>query len=600
MGKTQQKPWPHGLFVIILIAVTWLSYTNSFDASFQFDDLPSIVHNEEITSLDHYSKVAVWTDILGRPFSYFTFALGYAQSGMDPQTFHRTNLLVHCINGVLVYFIALFLIGKVTKSNNQMTSRLGACFIAGVFMLQPVQTGAVTYIIQRMTELGTLFYLLGTLIYCWQRPRWSSLAFGKRIVFIASLFFCLVMGVLSKQHAASLPIMLFALELFLFDPKAWKKPFGIITLGLSGIGLIVLFMDMIPTDSDLSPLQYFASEQGVLLRYWKLFFLPTDLTAYYRYPNFESLLQLIPLLYLLANAAIIGLALVFRKTFPFIAFGVIWIYIALSIESSFLPIKDLIFEHRMYLPMLGFGFILWGIGIALHNYIPKRLLQLSAVLLLGIYSYSTYKRNKVWQNAFTLWTDTTAKAPNNGHAWAALAGYYDKKQDLANSMKYLHKAMDAEPVFEAAYNLGNSYAQLQQWKKSKQFYEQAIALNPKYAMAWNNLGNIYTRLGKRREALTYYDTAVQLAPDYADAHYNLALTSLKVGDIDVAERHFEIMLELKPNFKGALFNLSRVYIRRRKYNGAIVTLNKLLAIAPNDKRAYDLRKLAYEQKNSSQ
>jgi len=394
--------------------------------------------------------------------------------------------------------------------------------------------------------------------------------------------------------------MLFALELFLFDAKAWKNPFGISTIGLSVLGLIILFLDLVPTDSDLTPLQYFASEQGVLLRYWKLFFLPTDLTAYYRYPIYESLFQLTPLLYLLVNMAIIGLSLAFRKTFPLIAWGIIWVYIALSVESSFLPIKDLIFEHRMYLPMLGFGFILWGIGIVLHKYIPKRMLQLGAVMLIGSYCYGTYQRNEVWQNAFTLWTDTTAKAPNNAHAWAALAGYYDKKKDLANSMKYLHKAMDAEPVFEAAYNLGNSYAQLNKWKKSQHYYEQAIALNPDYAMAWNNLGNIYTRLGKRREALTYYDTAVQLAPTYADAHYNLALTSLKVGDIDVAERHFEIMLELKPNFKGALFNLSRVYIRRKKYDDAILTLNKLLAIAPNDKRAYELRSLAFEQKNSSQ
>ena len=249
--------------------------------------------------------------------------------------------------------------------------------------------------------------------------------------------------------------------------------------------------------------EYLLTQFRVVITYLRLLLLPVHQSVDYTYPLYHSLTQppvMLSLLGLLAllSTALVALRISFTAGNPrgscldlrLFSFGIFWFFLTLSVESSLIPIEDLIFEHRTYLPSFG-AFL--AASVVIHNLITgfchqeRRAGQVQRAFLIAmgmILMIMTYKRNMVWQNSFTLWSDVVAKFPKNARAWNNLGEYHLKQLAPAHAIPYFQKAVDADPRdYPAWYNLGLALCQLGDWPRGLQMYNKALEINPNFTLA---------------------------------------------------------------------------------------------------------------------
>jgi tetratricopeptide (TPR) repeat protein len=254
-----------------------------------------------------------------------------------------------------------------------------------------------------------------------------------------------------------------------------------------------------------------------------------------------------------------------------ISFGIFWFFITLSVESSFIPIRDVIFEYRVYLPSVGATMaVAAGAAIALHRLRDRRLMVAATALIVIVplvLTAAAYRRNAVWQSYVTLWEDVVRKAPGNvrGH-----------------------------------YNTGVAYEDRGLMDKAIERYRSAIRLKPSggpyIPEAHNGLGNAYAAQGLHKEAIEHFRAAIALAPGYAAAHYNLGCLYGSIGQLEKAEEHLRAAIKLQPDYSHAYNNLGNVYFLSGKYDEAIKHFQFALK---NNQENYEARYnlgLAYREK----
>ena len=365
--------------ILLIVILPTIIYSNTFDATFHFDDKPSIVENYAIHRFDLkeiFSKAS-------RPVLEVTFALNYYFGKLNVFGYHLVNLMLHIANGIMLYFLLLWTINPIkpgnpinqTNSINKINYRV-PLYASLIFVSHPIQTQAVTYIVNRSSVLATTFYLLTILFFMKafrganSSPvtRHSPLYLGG--AFVAS---CLAMG--TKQIAATLPVMLLIYDFYFIsdgDLKRlkhhWKAHLLIFStlaivfyLSFGGLKTFVSFDYAkgipMPQEKPITSFDYFLTQLHVIPYYIKLLFIPTNLNLDYDWPitriiDFTTVLFFV----LLASLFILGLFL-FRKA-RLVSFGIIWFFVTLSVTSSFIVIFDVIFEHRLYLPSIGFAIVI--------------------------------------------------------------------------------------------------------------------------------------------------------------------------------------------------------------------------------------------------
>jgi tetratricopeptide (TPR) repeat protein len=193
-------------------------------------------------------------------------------------------------------------------------------------------------------------------------------------------------------------------------------------------------------------------------------------------------------------------------------------------ESSVIPIKDVIFEHRLYLPTVGFGIFL---ASAIYYIFENKLVK-TAIIILSIagvlYSALTYNRNFIWKDKFTLWDDAVGKSPNKARPIYGRGTVYRDRGDLDQAISDCNKAIELDPECAEAYNSrGIAYVKKDNIDQAIADYNKAIALVPEYAEAYNNRGAPYLKKGNFDQALADCNKAIELNPRYASAYYNRAL-----------------------------------------------------------------------------
>jgi hypothetical protein len=364
------------VLAVLILAV----YSNTFTASFHFDDDAAIAENPGI-------KRVSWDTVNGllrsnRPIVNLSLMLNYALGGMNVVGWHIFNTALHIANSWFVYLLFLWTLtapGLKQRFADPVASRM-AFFGALLFAVHPIQTESVTYIISR-TELLASFFYLGTFLFFIRGTRTGSFWYYVA-AFISSL--C-AMG--SKEWAVTLPAMLLLYDyLFIAGGELktlagrWKAhllmmlPWGLLAYiyvtyiaGSTSAGF------SISGQKGITPWTYLLTSFNVIWTYIRLLFLPINQNLDYDYPVAKTLLELPTLLSFLGHLAVTGTAfwLYKKKGQALIPFGIAWFYITLSPTQSFVPILDVIFEHRIYLPSIGFflAFItgyelcfLWWVG----------------------------------------------------------------------------------------------------------------------------------------------------------------------------------------------------------------------------------------------
>lgn len=352
----------HALAILLISISGLLVYSNSFDCSFHFDDIRAIVENYAVHRFDLRE---IFTTSY-RPILDVTLAINYALGGLNVFGYHLVNLALHIANGIMIYFILFWTanLPSVRDIYQRRAYRI-ALYASLLFIVHPIQTQAVTYIISRSEVLAATFYLLTLLLII------KAFQVGKKAPYLIGALISSCLGMGTKQIVATLPLTLVIYDLYFLSNGDWKilkSHYKIHLAMFSTLGVVIYLNTFnlekfvsfdyakgvpMPLDQPITSFQYFLTQIHVIPYYIKLLFFPVSLNLDYDWPIVRSVDGLTVLFFLFLVALIvIGIAM-FRKSRLF-SFSIIWFFLTLSVTSSFIVIYDPIFEHRLYLPSVGF------------------------------------------------------------------------------------------------------------------------------------------------------------------------------------------------------------------------------------------------------
>ncbi|MBI5232883.1 MAG: tetratricopeptide repeat protein [Deltaproteobacteria bacterium] len=533
---------------LTLVLIGILIYSNTLGGPFVLDDLLNIRDNPSIKDLKNF------LDTSGtRYVAYLSFALNYSLGGLNPFTYHTANLLIHITNSLLVYLLVLALFetepAQISNLSQQRTAIM-AGITASIFLVHPLNTQAVSYITQRFTSLATFFYLLSLVLYLKARLK------GSRLFYMLSVASAL-MAFKTKEISFTLPVIIMLLDIvFVRGETRVKKralmiapyilasliiPFELILpeLGIYSLGdktAEFLRQSQITDLGTISAYEYLLTQLTVIPLYIKLFFAPTGLHFDYHYPVIEGIgARLIAYCVLLVLMLGTGIWLLFyslrKKEFllTLASAGILWFFITASIESSIIPLKDVISEHRTYLPNVGLSLstvmLIFHLASRIQNRDIYPAVYVVFIFALSALSFASYQRNTVWSDDLRLYLDEVEK---NTH--------------------------EAPP-----YNyLGIAYLDRGLLNEASAAFKDAVRIDPGLASARKNLGLVLSALGETDAAIEEFKKLSELKPGYAGAHYNLGLMYDRKGWFEEAKKEFKETLRLNPKNKEAAAWLEKI------------------------------------------
>jgi len=268
-----------------------------------------------------------------------------------------------------------------------------------------------------------------------------------------------------------------------------------------------------------TPINYLFTEFSVIVKYIQLLFLPINQNLDYDFPVSDSFFEIRTLLCFLLIISLLILAVFFFKKYRIISFGILWFFLTLMIESSFIPLADVIFEHRTYLPSVGFFLIITsGIYVLLWKKYKYVAISIFAIIVVSN-AVLTFERNRVWKDDLSLWSDVVSKSPGKAQSVNNRGMAYNSLGQRDNAIADFTKAIELSQGYADAYtNRGNIYATNEQWGKAIADYTSAIAINPKDAEAYNNRGNVYVNIEQWQKAIADYSKTIELNPDYTNSY----------------------------------------------------------------------------------
>ncbi|MDH4161421.1 MAG: tetratricopeptide repeat protein [Nitrospirota bacterium] len=622
----------HRLALVMLFMVIGLALYGQviLHGEFLFDDFEYIVNNPMIA--DVLSRGSMSDP---RYVGYLSFSLNHAVAGEDPVGFHLFNVLVHIANSLLVFAVAgqLFNILSGFAVPTRMT-RQAAFLAALLFLVHPVQTQAVSYITQRFTSLATFFYLLTTWLYLSARIRLERYeGSGRAHAFYALSVLSAVLAMKTKEIAFTIPFMLLLFEALVLNPSKLHHRKRFLYLAPFAAACLIIPLSLLGPDLGISRpddgiaevtraaklhdltsypvLPYFFTQIRVVVVYIRTLLLPVGLRAVYDLPisyTFWDARVIASCMLLLTLAG--GAFFLWRKgsaagkggesslAARMIALGIFWFFIALSVESSVIPIKDIIFEHRIYLPSVGFLMA----GATLLSHMSERLLRSrgrlltvgAPVVLLAVpLATGTYVRNEVWTDELKLWQDVVQKSPakaigynNRGVSYAKRGAFESALEDLTKAISFYPKNINERAKWENAdlnaenlarvlssrgdvnIALGNYEQAREDFRKAKQLasmpvdvdsllrladgyakrgaykhaieeYNKILQWNPEHIESLNDRANAYSYLGRYDEAVNDFTRIIALDPDFILAYHNRGIALSWTGKSERAIRDFE-------------------------------------------------------------
>ena len=576
---------------------TVAAFSSSFAGAFVFDDDPAIVQNRTIRQLWPIWKPlcppSSGVTVNGRPLLNLSLAINYAVSGYQIWSYHATNLAIHLLAALLLFGIV-----RRTLVLPTMRDRWGAAaipvalVIALLWAVHPLQTESVTYIIQRAESLVGLFYLLT--LYCFIRgegadipyitkssPNGSQTACGfATFWYFASVSACLL-GMASKEVMVSAPLVV-----LLYDRtfcagsfrEAWRRRHGFY-LALAGawlvLGWLLIRAGNLRSTADLEPRQftwwsYLLTQPGVIVHYLRLVAWPSPLCLEYGWPPAQNVDEvLFPVIPVVALLVLTLWALAKRPAWGFLAHC---FFAVLAPTSSFLPLGQAAFEHRMYLPLAAVvtGLVVgaWFVGRWLvdrgtisrpASLVLGGLLAMCASIACGTIAFH---RNLDYASELSIWEDTVAKAPDSPRAHNNLGAALVNSGQLQKGIDEYWKALEIDPVNLTAHNgLGSALVGCGRGDEAIAHCRKALEIHPDNAELVNNLGAALASRGKIDEAVVQYEKALELKPDCAQAHNNLGSVLFERGRIDDAIDHFEKALASRPDYAEAHNNLAAALLR---------------------------------------
>ena len=583
------------LLVLLPLLVSSL-YFPALHGPFVFDDTNNIeqypaVHMKKL-SFPALKKAA----LRPRPVAMLSFALDYYLHGLSPFWFRITNLLIHICTAMVLYVVLSITINLLFDKNEVPKYRWIPLISTILWAIHPIQVQSVTYIVQRMNTLAGLFLLLSLLSYI--RSRLLKSNTQKALL----AFSCLLSGLLalgSKPNAAVLPILIILYEWIFLQKSSWKWIGRYLPLLLGTLVVLLAlswyFLDGAPlaklnswyAKNDFTPTQRVMTEFRVVILYLSLMAFPHPARLNIDHDILLSTSLTAPSSTVLSLAVIISLLLVgifTARKLPMLAFGILWFFINLVIESTVIPL-DFIFEHRNYIPSM---MLIPGIVFCLMRFLKRDTVIIILTVLLTLWSTWTYDRNSVWKSGIALWQDSAEKSPNKPRPHESLAYYLEKEGRDSEALQHYVRVAELTPNNPTAWNnVGNLYMKTGQFHAALTSYSTALKLRPNYKDAHNNIGNALSRLRQFDEAVTHYEKTLQLDPNFAKVHTNLANSLAGLGKVEEAMQHYDRAIELAGNNMEARYNRSILLLRLNRFSEAEQALQEVVKYKVKFKEAYN-------------
>ena len=497
-----------------------------------------------------------------RPFLFLTFALNYMVAGIKPLAYHLTSNFIHIFNGILVFWLLKRFDLGISKGRT-----LAVAFLTSlIFLIHPLQTEAITYISGRGDALVTMFMLLALLFFY----KSETTGFSIRYSLFAMGF--LVLGLLSRETAIIFPFLALAFyvsvistERFLSSVKrgiikTWPYFAVVITYGI--LRLTVLnFLDTLNFYTE--PNIYSENLDvriftflPILWEYLKLLIVPTGLhmersaivyTSLFQWPVWLIFLGLIGLLVWLKH-------LYKNKTTAFHIwfFGAALFFIPLGPVSGITPINALIYEHWLYLPMVGFWLIISFYMVKLLDYQDSTFLKIQGRILVTValvvyfsfFAYQSVQRNLLWGNQLAFYLDILKYEPDSSRINNNVGNIYYNKKDLENAEKYYTIAASQKDIFaEPHFNLGTMLQSRGDIYGAIKLYEKAIEINPNFYYPYQNLSVIYAQQGNFTKAIENIEKLKLLLPNNPRVYYNSALVYVALNNKEQALKDLQVGLK---------------------------------------------------------
>jgi tetratricopeptide (TPR) repeat protein len=557
------------LLPLLIGIITVLVYMPSWHYAFQFDDILNI---KKHFNLRHYTLFDLFFSG-SRWISYWLNSIHFSIGRLDPFSYRVGNIIIHVINGMFVFLVLFYALSRIKKNNFFKRHDFSLALMTSMlFLLHPVQTQTVSYVIQGELEgLATLSSLAALYLFLLYA---NARTYGVRSIFILGMYLVAFLSCGTKEITIVLPFLLILMDWFFVAQGSWSQLKDRMWLHVSIFALIfgsylyllkpTFFYDLfglkmavknnignVVTQSAVSkitPGYFFISQFKVIVHYLWIFLWPFSISVEYDWKLSEHIFALdclAPLTLLLLLVVYIVYRLKKDAIQP-LCFGALWFIICVAPRSSFMPSPELVADYKTYLASIGWLFIIAAIAIKLieyganhfkypaktYVYIPS----LGALLLAVPLGYCTMQRNVVWRSELDFWGNIIQNAPGKARAY--------NNYGVALAQDH-NKLVEAIPYFQ-----------------------KAIALDQHYSDPCNNLAVIYARTNDNAAAIEVLKKSLRINPHYPEGYNNLASILLDIKEYDQAKKALEQALKYRPHYGKALFNLGRVYAAQEDHETA--------------------------------
>lgn len=488
------------------------------------------------------------------PLTLLSYALEYRFLKLNPFAYHLTNLILHLMNGLLVFWLIWMLKGGV------LTSLVVSLF----FGIHPLHVESVAWISERKDLLCSFFFLGSLIVYLtYLKTR------GRRFYFLSLFLFLL--SLLSKSMAVTLPLVLVLCDYRLnrkFDRKSLieKIPFLVMAFIFVIIASFALRSSgMVDPKSSLSFFKNIFIMSEVLTSYFSKLILPIRLSCIY--PSIKGIGGVWSYVYLTTIIGFLIAGILLGRYNKIITFGTLFFFITIL---PTLPVK-IIADRYIYIPSIGIFFIAaegfyWLYRSQLEPIkIVKPILAILLIGILGTFSFLTWERCQVWRDNISLWNDVLKNYPNIPVAYNNRGEAYLRRGDYDKAIFDYDQALRINPNYNKAYNLydnrGSAYLMKGDYERAIADYDQALRIRPNDANSHHNRGTAYLYKGDPEKAISDFNKALEINPGYAETYFNKALACEKIGHLKEAIEAYRGFIENVPPQYVTYINYAKKRVR---------------------------------------
>ncbi|MCX5707968.1 MAG: tetratricopeptide repeat protein [Candidatus Omnitrophica bacterium] len=499
-----------------------------------------------------------------QPLTMLSYSLDYHFFKLDPQAYHWTNLILHLLNCLLVFWLLY------AFSNSVFIAFLTALF----FGIHPLHVESVAWISERKDVLYALFFLGALVSYQY------FLRNNYRFKFYCLTFVLFILACLSKSMAVTLPLVLLLFDHFSgrkLDKRVFREKAPFIVIAVI-FGFVALFSQYtggaLRYDHMFSFLErMFIFTSGLVFYLLKLIF-PLKLSCIYLIPNVSF--AEFPKWFLVSPLLVAGIAAIVyysKKYTGKIVFGTLFFLFTLLPVSQLIPFGNALAADRYtYVPAIGLFFLVAELFCWLYaRRIPylsiwKVVFTVFLIAWVGVLGSLTWQRAQVWKNSLSLFNDVLRQYPQASFAYINRGGAYLELKDRDKAAADFRTAIKLDPNFAFAYvNLCDVDNLSGKYEEAVLNCKTALRLDPAKVKAYFNLGNAYVSLGQKPEAIEVYKKAISLDPDYVGAYQNLAAVYMSLKDYRQAFGLLKKALELNPDLAEAKHNLAIIAAQEKQF-----------------------------------